>query len=81
MYFLRQFFLFIEIVSSLIPLHMSVNEAGKGICFVTSTNHRYASQLYNKKKTITGMKPYQLADCTGEDLKSSKAKAQKAKVA
>lgn len=81
MYFLRQFFLVIEIVSGLISLHMAVTEAGKGICFVTSTDYRYASQLYNKKETITEMKPYQLADCTVEDLKSSKAKAQKARVA
>lgn len=42
---------------------MPVTEAGKYIYFVLSANYRYASHLYNKKKTMMGDKPYQLADC------------------
>lgn len=37
-------------------LHMPMTEAGKCIYFVLSANYRYASQLYNKKKTMMGEK-------------------------
>lgn len=50
---------------------MPVTKAGKYIYFVLSANYRYASQLYNKKKTMIRKKPYQLADRKRlEELKS-----------
>lgn len=49
-----------------------MTEEGKYIYFLLSANYRYASSLYNKKKTMMGGKPYQPADCIAEDLVSSK---------